>query len=82
MFKEMILSIKHNSRRMFVAVEKGVGKHKNSAFLLINPAMRMVVREQIKENRNTVFKFDNIKEQRYSVKIGEFNGLNKYQTES
>ena len=45
MFKEMILSIKYNRGRMFIVVEKGVGKHKNSAFLLIISIMRIIVRE-------------------------------------
>ena len=60
-FKEIILSIKHNRGRMFVAVEKWVGKHKNSVFLLIIPIMRMIAREWIKENMNTTFKFKVIK---------------------
>ena len=45
MFKEIILPIKYNGRKIFVAVEKEVGKYKNSAFLLMKPIMRIVVRE-------------------------------------
>ena len=58
----MILSIKYNGGKMFVAAEKEVEKHKNLVFLLIKPTMRMVIRESIKENMNIKFKFDNIKE--------------------
>ena len=81
MFKEMILSIKCNGGKIFVAVEKGVGKHKNSAFLLMKPMMRMIVREWIKENMHTTFKFNIIKERKSLVKIGDFNVSSNYQAE-
>ena len=81
MLKEMILSIKYNEGRIFVAVEKEVGKHKNSAFLFIIPTMRMIVREWIKENMYAIFKCDIIKERKSLVKIRDFNSSSKYQAE-
>ena len=36
-FKKMILVIKVNSSRLFVAIKKGVGKYINTVFLLMKP---------------------------------------------
>ena len=77
----MMMTIKVNRIKLFVAIEKGVGKYKNSAFLLMKLIIRIIAREQIKENMNTTFKFEVIKERKSSVKLGDFNGSSKYQTE-
>ena len=39
-FKEMMMAIKVNGSKLFIAIEKGVRKHKNTAFLLIKPTRR------------------------------------------
>ena len=40
----MILTIKIGRQRLFITVEKGVGKHKKSVFLLIKPTKRAETR--------------------------------------
>ena len=44
MFKEMILATKIGRKSLFIAVEKGVGKYKQSTFLLIKLMKRAEVR--------------------------------------
>ena len=39
-FKEMTMVIKVNEGKLFVVIEKRVGKHKNTAFLLMKPTRR------------------------------------------
>ena len=39
-FKEMIMVIKVNGSKLFIVIEKGVRKHKNTVFLLIKPTRR------------------------------------------
>ena len=69
MFKEMILAIKINRKSLFLTVEKGVGKHKQSAFLLIKLMKRAELRVWLKENLEKEFKFINNKEQNCLVPI-------------
>ena len=39
-FKETMLAIKVNGGKLFAVVKKGVGKYKNTSFLLIKPMRR------------------------------------------
>ena len=73
----MILTIKIGRKSLFIAVEKGVGKQKQSAFLLIKPTKRVEARVQLKENLEKEFKFVHNKEQNCSVLIPQINKDNK-----
>ena len=81
MFKEMILLVKQNRSKLFIAVEKGIEKHKDSAFLLIKPTLRMVAHEWIRDNLNKEFKFETTKERRCSVRVNETEEVLQYQEE-
>ena len=81
MFKEMILLVKQNGSKLFVAVEKGIEKYKDSAFLLMKPTLQMTVRKWMRDNLNKEFKFETIKERRCSVKVNETEEVLQYQEE-
>ena len=69
MFKEMILVKNIGGQRLFIAVEKGVGKYKQSAFLLMKPTKRAEARVWLKENLEKEFKFVHNKKQNCLVPI-------------
>ena len=68
-FKEMIMAIKVNGGKLFIAIEKGVGKHKTTIFLLIKPIRRREAKQWLRENLGTEFKFVNEKDRKCLVLI-------------
>jgi len=76
-FKEMILAIKIGGQRLFIAVEKEVGKYKQSVFLLMKPTKRAEARVWLKENLEKDFKFVHNKERNCSVPISQINKEDK-----
>ena len=77
----MILLVKQNESKLFIAVEKGIGKYKDSAFLLMKPILWIVVQEWIRDNLNKDFKFVITKDRRYSVRVNEIEEVSQYQEE-
>ena len=70
-FKEMILLVKQNGSKLFVAVEKGIGKHKDSVFFLMKLVLQMAAHKQMRDNSNKEFKFETIKERRCLARVNK-----------